>query len=68
MNDYEWPETEDNVGRCRDCKLIRPLKDGVCRGCTTDAVTEWHDEETDGVVELFTDEDFKAMAMEGVQE
>ena len=57
--DYEWPETIDkdgntNNGRCKGpCGLVRPLKDGLCRGCSQ---------------ELFTDEDFEAMAMEGVQE
>ena len=74
LEDYEWPETTDkdgntNNGRCEGpCKMIRELQDGVCKGCTLDAVAARHDEESDGVMELFTDEDFRELAIEGVKE
>ena len=65
LDNYEWPETETNVGRCEGCDTVRPLKDGLCKGCARDihAEAEWDDS-----LELFTDEDFKAKAMEGVTE
>ena len=66
MADYEWPETETNVARCEGCELIRPLKDSLCRGCARDMHAE--DERDAKRDELFTDEDFTELAMEGGRE
>lgn len=40
MADYDWPETEDNTGRCEVCGFVRPLKSGLCRGCGRDGHAE----------------------------
>ena len=66
LEDYEWEDGEWGV--CPGCGNRHCLVDGFCRQC---AAENKEADAIDAAYEAgreFTDEDFKAMAMEGVRE
>ena len=40
MSDYDYSWERNDVDYCDCCRIRRPVIDGMCRGCATDAAHE----------------------------